>query len=554
MSDAARTTSRRRFLTMAGAAGASAALLEVMTGRQPVHAAPPWTGSQHLPPGTGSGKSVLILGAGIAGLTAAFELSRAGYDCLILEAQQRAGGRSLTARRGDSVTEMSGTGTITQECRFDEGLYLNLGPGRLPHHHRRVLGYCRELGVALEPYISETTANLVQTPTGFGGKPRTNRQVANDTRGRIAELLAKALRTGGLSDDVAGADREVALKLLREFGDLKDDYAYQGSTRSGTAKPLTVHDRYQPPTPLTLKELLDSRFWETNFYQPINYLWQATMFQPVGGMDMIVKGFVRKIGHLIRYGAPVTHIDVADDGVAVTWREGNQTFTRRADYCLSNIPIPVLKDIPATFADDFRDAVRFVTFEPACKVGWQVNTRFWESDRYAIYGGITRIKHNITQMWYPSYDYFTNKGTMTGAYNYTTDAEELGDLAPEERLKLAKDGAARLHPEFLDETIVPTNLGLSIAWQHVPYQLGGWAYWKDDDAHRKAYGRLLNPDRRFHVIGDQVSPLDGWQEGAMMSAQHVLYQVAGLTPVTEATVAHAPDSRSLTQGYAALQS
>jgi len=50
------------------------------------------------------------------------------------------------------------------------------------------------------------------------------------------------------------------------------------------------------------------------------------------------------------------------------------------------------------------------------------------------------------------------------------------------------------------------------------------------------------------VIGDQVSPLDGWQEGAMMSAEHVVNQVAGLTPRTEATVVHAPDSRGLTQG------
>jgi len=542
-----RTASRRTLLRTAGAAGAAAALLQVMAGRAPAIAAPAWTGRQQLPAGSGHGKSVLILGAGIAGLTAAYELHRAGYRCRILEAQERAGGRSRTARRGDVITELVDGKQVSQECRFDEGLYLNLGPGRLPHHHRRVLRYCHELGVALEPYVAETMANLVQTPSGFGGQARTLRQVANDTRGRIAELLAGVVNDSGLAGQPAD-ERKVALELLRVFGSLGADDAYHGSTRSGCAEPPAIDHRCEPPTPLTLRELLDSRFWDTNFYQPLEHLWQATLFQPVGGMDMIVKALVREVGGLIRYGAPVTALDLADDSVEVTWQEGDRTFTDRADYCLSSIPLPILREIPANFGRDFGAAVDFVEYEPACKVGWQANSRFWESDRYQIYGGISRIDHNITQIWYPSYDYFTGKGTMTGAYNYEDRAIALGRMAAADRLKLAKEGGALLHPEFADESIVPTELGLSIAWQNVPYQRGGWAYWKDDEPHRTAYRRLLAPDRRFHVIGDQVSPLDGWQEGAMMSAEHVVNQVAGLTPRTEATVVHAPDSRGLTQG------
>jgi len=543
------TASRRTILRTAGAAGAAAALLQVMGGRAAVGAAPAWTGQQ-LPAGSGHGKSVLILGAGIAGLTAAYELHRAGYRCRILEAQERAGGRSRTARRGDVITELVGGKQVSQECRFDEGLYLNLGPGRLPHHHRRVLRYCRELGVALEPYVAETMANVVQTPSGFGGQAKAFRQVANDTRGRIAELLAGVVTNGGLGAELA-TDREAALDLLRAFGGLGADNAYRGSTRSGCATPPTIAHRCEPPTPLTLRELLSSRFWGTNFYQPLEHMWQATLFQPVGGMDMIVKALVRKVGGLIRYGAPVTAIDLADDSVRVTWQKGDRTFTARADYCLSSIPLPVLRDIPANFSRDFGAAVQFVKFEPTCKVGWQANSRFWESDRYQIYGGISRIDHNVTQVWYPSYDYFTAKGTMTGAYNYEDRAIALGKMTAADRLKVAKEGGALLHPEFNDESIVPTALGLSVAWQNVPYQLGGWAHWKDDEPHRTAYRRLLAPDRRFHVIGDQVSPLDGWQEGAMMSAEHAVNQVGGLVPTTEATVVHAPDSRSLTQGDAA---
>src|SRR5437868_7458305 len=93
---------------------------------------PALAASLALPKDSGAGKTVAILGAGVAGLCAAYELDRAGYDCVILEAARRIGGRSLTLRRGDSFAE---AGQPPQQCRFDEGLWLNAGPGRIPHHH-----------------------------------------------------------------------------------------------------------------------------------------------------------------------------------------------------------------------------------------------------------------------------------------------------------------------------------------------------------------------------------------------------------------------------------
>ena len=87
--------------------------------------------------GPGDGKRVVILGAGIAGLTAAYELSKVGYTCEILEATSRAGGRNLTARGGDVLEEMNNT----QRVDFDreDYLYANMGPARLPYHHETIL-------------------------------------------------------------------------------------------------------------------------------------------------------------------------------------------------------------------------------------------------------------------------------------------------------------------------------------------------------------------------------------------------------------------------------
>src|SRR5258708_38157601 len=90
--------------------------------------------------GSGQGKRVVILGAGIAGMVAAWELQKAGYRCTILEARGRAGGRNWTIRNGTRVEMTDGT---TQTCSFGDGHYFNSGPPRLPSHHAPTLRSCR---------------------------------------------------------------------------------------------------------------------------------------------------------------------------------------------------------------------------------------------------------------------------------------------------------------------------------------------------------------------------------------------------------------------------
>src|SRR6185295_4027591 len=127
---------RRRFLEGVGLAGGSAAMYETMTALGLINIPEAWAGPPEFP--QVSGKSVVILGAGIGGLTAAYELTRANYSCQIIELTERPGGRNHTARRGTVLKEVNEDGVTTEQvCNFDEGLYLTLGPGRLPYHHRR---------------------------------------------------------------------------------------------------------------------------------------------------------------------------------------------------------------------------------------------------------------------------------------------------------------------------------------------------------------------------------------------------------------------------------
>jgi monoamine oxidase len=137
---------RRSFLEQIGLTGGSALVMSAMRSWELMAAqAGPWPALSGRPNGT----KVVILGAGVSGMTVGYELGKLGYQVTILEARDRVGGVNFTVRRGATHTE-TGPGGETQVCTFDEGLYHNGGPWRLAHWHTGVLGYCKELGVPVE--------------------------------------------------------------------------------------------------------------------------------------------------------------------------------------------------------------------------------------------------------------------------------------------------------------------------------------------------------------------------------------------------------------------
>lgn len=79
-------------------------------------------------------RKVIIIGAGLAGLVAAYELSKLNFDVTVLEAQARVGGRVLTIRD------------------FDEGLYGEAGAARIPDDHALTHKYVDEFGLELIPF------------------------------------------------------------------------------------------------------------------------------------------------------------------------------------------------------------------------------------------------------------------------------------------------------------------------------------------------------------------------------------------------------------------
>lgn len=140
--------SRRQLLRMIGVTAGNAAMYQAMSSLG-FAAESPYRGPIDLQ-GAPRGASVLILGAVMAGMTAAYELRSAGYQVQVLEYNARAGGRNWSLRGGDSYTELGG---LTQHCEFDKDPYVNPGPWGILYHHRGILSYCKRLGVPLEAFV-----------------------------------------------------------------------------------------------------------------------------------------------------------------------------------------------------------------------------------------------------------------------------------------------------------------------------------------------------------------------------------------------------------------
>ena len=523
-SDNQGSINRRTLFSMIGAAAGASVMYNAMSSMG-FAAESKYSGPIKLQ-GDPKGASVLILGAGLAGMAAALELRNAGYQVQILEYNDRVGGRNWSIRGGDTYTELGGA---TQTCEFDKDLYLNPGPWRIPYHHTAMLDYCRRLGVALEPFIQVNYNAYIHSSQHFGGKPKRFREVQADFHGHIAELLAKTTAQGKLDQTVSKEDTEMLLQALRQWGALDSSYSYKesfrASERRGYQKPPGGGLTSTPiaSKPIELNELLTAGLWQT-LTSGQEYDWQSAIFQPIGGMDMIGKAFAKEVGNLIRFNSKVTLINQDSRGVTVNYvdsKAGGAPQQAKADWCLCTIPLSILSQIDINVGAPMASAISAVPYASAVKTGLQFKRRFWEQDE-SIYGGITFTDLPICQISYPSTGYGSaGKGVLLGSFTAAingigfnaTNSFAFTAMSPAERIKKAVEYGAQIHPQYREEF----ENGMSVAWHRVPGNLGCFGGWTEE-TRAQHYKNLCAIDGRILLAGEHASDLPGWQEGAVLSS------------------------------------
>src|SRR5688572_17810785 len=456
---------RRRFLKRVAAAGGVSLAYEAMTGLG-LLAAPsqvPFNLSGRVP-----GVRVAILGAGLAGMTVAYELTKVGFDCRILEARPRPGGRVFTVRRG-TTSEEDGP---SQTAAFAEGQYFNAGPMRISHHHHTTLSYCRELEVATEVFVPDCeSAYLAQTRGPLEGRRVRLREARADFDGYIAELLSKALSQTGLDQPLTTEDRDRVLSYLRGLGALDERQQYHGSSRRGGTTPLALRDLFSGIPP---------------FYVQTDWSSQPTMMQVAGGMDRLPAALAAKLGNRITYRAAVREIRQGERGAWVIYNDAaGRSHRVEADYCVSTIPLPALSGLEKDLSQPVQAAIAAAQYDGAGKIGLQFKRRFWEQDD-EIYGGRSWTDQEVGQIIYPSHGFTTARGVIVGYY--LDFRGTMRARPPAEIQRLALEHGARIHPEYPQEF----ETAFSVTWARVPWNRGSWR--SESAAAHEALAALRQPD------------------------------------------------------------
>jgi monoamine oxidase len=446
-----------------------------------------------LPAGGGPPKKVVVVGAGMAGLVAAWELLRAGHHPVVLEARGRVGGRIYTLREP-----------------FAEGLYAEVGAMRIPRSHALTLAYCERFGLRLAPFTASNPNALVHV----GGRTL-----------RAGKMGTEAAE---LPFDLAPHERGRPVDALwaEAVADLTAALA-----REGEAAWAAIVERYDGHS---TREFLESRGWSEGAIELFGLLaFQEALMnssflecfreevgccytdlcQIEGGMDRLPLAFEPALRRHIRFGARLVALDQSDAAVTVHYQTAAGRATETADYAILTVPFPVLRHVEVLkpFSRAKQRAIRQLHYDAAAKIFFQCRRRFWEDDD-GIMGGGTVTDLPIRAVWYPDHGRETGRGVLLASYTWSEDAQRWGSLAPADRIAQALENLSVIHPQAAREF----EVGASYMWHDDPFAGGAFALF-DPGQHTLLYDAIVAPEGRIFFAGEHASLAHAWIQGAIES-------------------------------------
>jgi monoamine oxidase len=445
-------------------------------------------------------KDVVVIGGGLAGLVAAFELKRKGHRPIVLEAQNRVGGRIYTLRA------------------FAPGLYAEAGGMRIPRAHDLTLRYCELFDLPMRPFVMGNPKGLVHV----GGVRMTMEEAQKDPT-RLPFDLGEHER-GRTADELW----EDAIRDLRRMVEEEGEGAWNEIVRQW--------DQF------SLYEFLKEKGWSAGaieYYAVINFVESdmhnsvveilrediggayVDMQEIVGGMDRLPNAFFEQLQPEVRLGAEVFAIEQDPDGVTVHYKTEANRFSVRGDYAICTVPFSVLRSIEVTpdFSNAKRRAIRQLNYHASTKVLFQVRERVWETDD-GIYGGATVTDLGVRRLNYPTPDPTTSRGMLLASYTWGQDALQWGAMDPETRLEEALDDVAKIHPRIRDVY----EVGASHAWYGDRWARGAFAMFAPGQQ-TELQESIVAPEGRILFAGEHCSLYHAWIQGALESGIRAAQQI-----------------------------
>lgn len=447
------------------------------------------------------GRSVLVLGAGLAGLSAAYELKKQGYAVTVLEGRGRVGGRVWTLRE-----------------TLADGQFAELGAVRIPDVHEHTLGYVAELGLELGSFPGGDPLYFIGGQRFMHAEgepwplPGLNAAEAQADLGALwGEYIAGAFDEFG--DPRAGSfprpgiverhDEQVWVDFLRERG------------ASEAFLPLYAADNgaevFTIGTLAWMAAEVADQDWDQTFYIR-------------GGNDQLPLRLAAEVGaEDILLAHRVVAIEHGAGGVVVTAEHEGATRRFEADHLVCTLPFTMLREVAITpeFPADKMDTIRDLFMMNAARGYIQTRSRFWTAE------GVGGLKIALTdtpveRVWDLSHVQpgGSEKGLLM-AYPQDRNADAFGAIAPEARPDFTLDHIEAFFPEIKAEALA----FIQYSWREDPWVGGAWACYLPGQWWMTAVAR--RPEGRVHFAGEHTSVWAGWMQGAIESGKRAAAEIAG---------------------------
>lgn len=452
-----------------------------------------------------SGKRVVVLGAGLAGLTAAYRLANQGYEVIVLEGQNRVGGRVLTVRDG-----------------FEGRGHVEMGATRIFSTHTATLRYVDLFGLGpLVPYDTGNRAFYMRgrrfTPPP-AGQPWPVADMSDAERANPFAFLATYLGAGfemlgdpsaaGWPNSQPGAlelDKVTVEQFLLSRGASRGwidwFYTLEGDVRRLNAFAGLATERLlagfdgEPPSSIA------------------------------GGNDRLPNAFAAALGERIKLGCKVVRLEQSASEVVLTYldAEGRQNEVR-ADRCVCALPFTALRKVRVAtpFAADKMKAIESLRYMPVARCCFQTRTRFWTDDALGALGGLSIVGSDtfVSRIWNTSSQQADPTMGMIQSYMFDADASEYASLPD-------RIGATRQH---IHDKLLPGLTQSQVVaaaekvWQDDPWVEGGWA-WTGLEELGGAFQARGRAEGRVHFAGEHTSPLIGWMTTAIESGERAADEI-----------------------------
>ena len=442
----------------------------------------------------GAAKRVVILGAGIAGLAAGLELTQAGHDVTILEAQLHPGGRVYTLR-----------------APFSDGLYAEAGAGRIPSTHHLTLEYVKRFKLVLDPFFPQSGAEVFlwrgqRQIVPHGHDPDLTKLEVNFTveerRVGFGGLAKKYLEP--LQNKVRASPADGwPLPALSEMGEisLSDYLGQQGASTDAIQYLCEGFER---------SSLLDFVHDSVSHSVPM-------LSKIRGGNDRLPRAMAEPLREKIRYGAVVVRIAQKSQYVEVTYTNAGSHHTVLTDYAICTLPFTVLRGIEAdpVWSPKKAFAIQNLYMGPVARVYAQSKTRFWENDGR---NGFASVDQPM-EIWSPTYNQPGKRGIVM-SYIYEDLAARYSSMSEEVQVQQSLDLFEQIHPGMRESF----EGGATWSWLNHPYSKGAYLVTNPGDF-RAILPYVATPEGRIHFAGEHTSPWPGWIQGALHSGLRTAREV-----------------------------